>query len=201
MTIYDDLQEVLNHHQVSLSQVLLHLLDHNKPEVSSASLLRADLITQSDAILEGFHRYSKVQAWISQKKYATYKEELLQLASVDAGWHFSAATATVEQIEGFELGEMHSRMAELAPQLVGLLETLVRAKDSPNKRRRGAPEVESVPLASDLDGLVYEDLVPRALGTEVDKRVAPSVIERRRQAIQKIVSVDSRNKGAGYSQA
>ena len=190
MTIYDDLLEVLNRHQMSLSEVILHLLNQTNPGYSSASLIRADLVIQSDAILESFARYSKVQSWISQKKYATYKEELLRLADVNTGWNFSAASATVEQIERFELSEMHARMVELAPQLSELLNTLVRAKESPNKRRREAPETPSAPLASDLDELAYEDLVPCALGAETDKRAVPSVIERRRQAILKIVSAD-----------
>jgi hypothetical protein len=54
-----------------------------------------------------------------------YKAEVTELAKPDHGLHFSASNVSVEQLESFQMDEMATRMAQIAPYLWDLLDTLL----------------------------------------------------------------------------
>lgn len=69
-----------------------------------------------------------------------YYDEVMALTDNDTGWHFSALHTTADQLEGFVLEEMGSKMRKLAPRLWAFLDALVprfartRSMDSDQQR-------------------------------------------------------------------
>ncbi|KAF8226811.1 hypothetical protein L208DRAFT_1300200 [Tricholoma matsutake] len=54
-----------------------------------------------------------------------YKAEVIELAKPDHGLHFSASNVSIEQLESFQMYEMATGMAQIAPYLWDLLDTLL----------------------------------------------------------------------------
>ena len=54
-----------------------------------------------------------------------YKAKVTELAKPDHGLHFSASNVSVEQLESFQMDEMATGMAQIAPYLWDLLDTLL----------------------------------------------------------------------------
>ncbi|KAF8120000.1 hypothetical protein EV363DRAFT_1408618 [Boletus edulis] len=89
----------------------------------------ADLGTHAEKIFGAFLQHSATHGKFIQQSFAVVEEAYLQevraLASEDSGSHFGAATATVQQLEEFDVEEMAHTMETRAPRMWHMLESVL----------------------------------------------------------------------------
>lgn len=70
---------------------------------------------------------SAVEQWAQDQMNKTYSEEVMALTSIENGLHYSVSNLTEDKLRSFEIGELSSNMADLAPNVWTMLDSLFRA--------------------------------------------------------------------------
>lgn len=180
---------------ITISDFIFHILTSTS---GTERFLRDNLLLYADALSEGLIKHPKRThsnlQWATEYVKSKYAGEIRDLVQRNSGWHFSASTATADQLQEFRIEEMAERMQQIAPQLwdlVGLLLSAVKPIKSDlsgDSEMSGPDEEEEEYLwqqVGDLDlGEIVEFLEEESRSTR-EKRLA-----KRRQAIITVVSTD-----------
>ncbi|KAJ3522613.1 hypothetical protein NM688_g8849 [Phlebia brevispora] len=122
--ILDEFSVFLNRHNISFSQLILTMLSPR-----TEHKLAEDILSSSTAILEAFSEHPVASDAARQFAHKTaieiYSDELDDLTSVDAGWHFNHANCTTKQVTEFRLEKMAEDMQSTAPHLTEVLDSLL----------------------------------------------------------------------------
>ncbi len=115
----------LEANRITLSELLLAALEYNQPHRA----LYHDLRKNVEPILSALYGHSgtadATSKWAHELMKTRYREAARELTDVVHGWHFGAAQAHPEQIQGFQIEDMARRMRAIAPELWELVGELL----------------------------------------------------------------------------
>ncbi|KAK7683367.1 hypothetical protein QCA50_013629 [Cerrena zonata] len=124
------------------------------------------------------------------------QDEVKSVANKQAGWHFSACNASIEQVEAFSITDMAIALERQAPTLWCLLGSLLESDPSRARRRARFRDTPSANVRTDGGSgtredswddedeyweLVGEDLV-EAVGQDINAAEDPKPSKRQRRA-------------------
>jgi hypothetical protein len=135
-----------NRYQTSIYEVLVGILTSSADEHKHAA---EELIQQSEVIVQLLCTHPKhgrhVLPSLCSLAAQTYRDELEELVHPRTGWHLNALRAQAEQIEGWDITEMASRMQINAPSLWGLIHSLMsRGGANANASKENEEDEEDV---------------------------------------------------------
>ncbi|KAF4566199.1 hypothetical protein EYR36_011614 [Pleurotus pulmonarius] len=154
----------------------------------------ADLLIHGDAICDALlHHPLRPDAslqWANEFVKSKYADEISALVDRDNGLHFSASTASAQQISDFRIEEMAKKMQVLAPHVWNLLDTLLSALRKPNFTADSEGDlVMDPPVDVDEDLEYYGDTDIEGIINLLDEATVKTPEERRIYRLDAILTV------------
>lgn len=176
---------------ISISDFLFTILTTS---TNSERFLRTDLLIHGDAICDALlHHPLRPDAslqWANEFVKSKYANEISALVDRDNGLHFSASTASAQQISDFRIEEMAKKMQVLAPHVWNLLDTLLSALRKPNFTTDSEGDlVMDPPVDVDEDLEYYGDTNIEGIINLLDEATVKTPEERRIYRLDAILTV------------
>lgn len=135
---YKTVLDTFKHLDLSITDFIVNLIKYDQEFTSEYGSLVRDVFDNADSMFLAFaqHRRSASTClkWATSLSTEIYKGEIKRLTNKSAGFHFNASNATAHQISDFASGELVSRMSVIAPNIWGLMQSLLLSEGGANAR-------------------------------------------------------------------
>ncbi|KAI0698468.1 hypothetical protein BC835DRAFT_1304794 [Cytidiella melzeri] len=200
-TVFEEIQHILVSHQLNISHFILYALQQ---EASYHPLVQ-DLCAAWKEIVTAFSQHQEVcgamRNWSRVETSEVVSEEIDQLASDEAGWHFLAGHAEPYQLQEFDLVDMAREMRSTAPHLWEILDIWLRKGTKGDENSESESDDEAIEAA-------VNDLGDASATTNRKRKRQTATAQKRRHAtiISKKVLLSSilmqgRNQKANWLQS